>query len=70
MFSPQHMITWMKEIYNIVISKFDVFFRVWKNVIFERAHNSTEDVENEGKSANNLKPLFSRILIAMHSLYI
>ena len=64
------MITWMKEIYDIVTSKFDVFFTVWKNVIFERAHNSIENVENEGKSANNFKPLFSRILIAMHSFYI
>ena len=59
----------MKEIYKIVISKFDVF-RVWKNVIFEWAHNSTEDVKNEGKSDNNFKPLYSKILIAMHSLYI
>ena len=59
----------MKEIYKIVISKFDVF-RVWKNVICEWAHNSTEDVKNEGKSDNDFKPLYSKILIAMHSLYI
>lgn len=33
----------------------------WKNVIFEWAHNSTENVESEGESANNYKPLFSNV---------
>ena len=51
----------MKEIYDIVISKFDVFFRALKTVIFERAHNSTENVENVEESANNRKPLFSNV---------
>ena len=60
-FSPQHMIIWMTEIDDSVISEFDVFFRVWKNVIFEQAHNSTQDVENKGESTNNCKLLFSNV---------
>ena len=51
----------MTEIDDSVISEFDVFFRVWKNVIFEQAHNSTQDVENKGESTNNFKLLFSNV---------
>ena len=61
----------MKQFYKIVIQKFVVFFRVWKNVIFEWAHNSTENVENEGESANNYKStIFKCLLVAIHSVCI